>query len=154
MLCNHYSRQPLLIPCCTLMEHAPQIASLLINLLQTCYTSVPCFAKGSSQWREVIMKTRNLPTKHALKNELEQVCVVRSQVLSPKVCFSMSLDQLPRQGGIYQEWGYQCVFYTKEQQLMWTLDYWHGNKVYAGPKMEGIQKIQFWYTNNRTDHQH
>lgn len=30
----------------------------------------------------------------------------------------------------------------------------HGNKVYTGPKMGGIQNTLFWYTNNGTDHQH
>jgi len=61
---------------------------------------------------------KNLATQYALKNELKQVCVVRPQVLSPKVSFSLSLDELAQQGGTDQQQGYECVFYTKEQQLM------------------------------------
>lgn len=94
-LYNHCSREH--EPSYSLLHsHGPgtPIASLPINLLQACYVSVPCFTKGSSQWREVIMRKRNLPTNHALKNELKQICVVRPQLLSSKVCFSMSLDQL------------------------------------------------------------
>lgn len=56
------------------------------------------------------MKKRNLATKHALKNELKQACVVRSEVLSPEVCFSILLDPLTEQDIRY---GDICILHKR-----------------------------------------
>lgn len=85
------------------------------------------------------MKKRNLSTKHALKNELKQVRVVRSEVLSPEVCFSMLLDPLTEQS---IKNGDICILHKRTATHVNSGHLTHSNKVYAGPKMAGIQKTQ------------
>lgn len=97
------------------------------------------------------MKTRNLTTKHAFKNELKQLRVSKtaSVIRCDNVIRSVDIE-----GGIGQEQGYQCVFYTKEQEFVNPGHLTDGHKVYAGPMVAGTQKTRFCYTNNRTDHKH
>lgn len=62
-------------PCCTLMKHASQTASPHKSV-----TIMLCLCP--LQWWKFIMKSRNITTKHAFKNELKELHVGKTAILS------------------------------------------------------------------------